>query len=83
MKMKLAIDNAALYITKNLASYEKHYTKFDILQLVIKSQILAGGKGLGTFKSGLKAGVHIVKVDQVEEYAGRMPFCIFILLKVS
>ena len=41
-----------------------------IVQLVVKSQILAGGRGLGTFKSGLKGGVHIVKTDQVEDIAG-------------
>lgn len=41
-----------------------------LIQLVVKSQILAGGRGLGTFKSGLKGGVHIVKADQVEEIAG-------------
>ncbi|KAI4349365.1 hypothetical protein L6164_009958 [Bauhinia variegata] len=41
-------------------------------ELVVKSQILAGGRGLGTFKSGLKGGVHIVKNDQVEDIAGKM-----------
>ncbi|KAK7345746.1 hypothetical protein VNO77_16357 [Canavalia gladiata] len=41
-------------------------------ELVVKSQILAGGRGLGTFKSGLKGGVHIVKTDQVEDIAGKM-----------
>jgi succinyl-CoA synthetase beta subunit len=41
-----------------------------MIQLVVKSQILAGGRGLGTFKSGLKGGVHIVKADQVEDIAG-------------
>ncbi|KAI4301065.1 hypothetical protein L6164_034382 [Bauhinia variegata] len=41
-------------------------------ELVVKSQILAGGRGLGTFKSGLKGGVHIVKKDQVEDIAGKM-----------
>lgn len=72
--------NASICIGKNLFSYEMmHYTKFDIVQLVVKSQILAGGRGLGTFKSGLKGGVHIVKVDQVEEIAGRMRFCISFL----
>ena len=30
-------------------------------EVVVKSQILAGGRGLGTFKSGFKGGVHIVK----------------------
>ncbi|KAL9318598.1 hypothetical protein ACSQ67_015115 [Phaseolus vulgaris] len=41
-------------------------------ELVVKSQILAGGRGLGTFKSGLQGGVHIVKTDQVEDLAGKM-----------
>ena len=40
--------------------------------MVVKSQILAGGRGLGTFKIGLKGGVHIVKVDQAEETAKKM-----------
>lgn len=39
-------------------------------QVVVKSQILAGGRGLGTFKSGLKGGVHIVKKEEVEDIAG-------------
>ncbi|KAI3460986.1 hypothetical protein Pfo_017649 [Paulownia fortunei] len=38
-------------------------------EAVVKSQILAGGRGLGTFKSGLQGGVHIVKADQVEDIA--------------
>ncbi|KAL6210740.1 hypothetical protein ACLB2K_015972 [Fragaria x ananassa] len=41
-------------------------------ELVVKSQVLAGGRGLGTFKNGLKGGVHIVKADQVEDLAGKM-----------
>lgn len=35
--------------------------------MVIKSQILAGGRGLGKFKNGLQGGVHIVdKVKALE-----------------
>lgn len=41
-----------------------------LVQLVVKSQVLAGGRGLGTFKNGLKGGVHIVPADQVEDIAG-------------
>lgn len=41
-------------------------------ELVVKSQILAGGRGLGTFKNGLKGGVHIVKTEEVEPLAGKM-----------
>lgn len=37
----------------------------------MKSQVLAGGRGLGTFKNGLKGGVHIVKTSEVEEYASK------------
>ena len=40
------------------------------LQLVVKSQILAGGRGLGTFKSGFKGGVHVTKRNEVEQVAG-------------
>lgn len=40
-----------------------------MIQVVVKSQILAGGRGLGTFKNGFKGGVHIVNVDQAEETA--------------
>ncbi|CAI9107587.1 OLC1v1006974C1 [Oldenlandia corymbosa var. corymbosa] len=41
-------------------------------EIVVKSQVLAGGRGLGTFKNGLKGGVHIVKKDQVEDIASKM-----------
>jgi len=41
-------------------------------EVVVKSQILAGGRGLGTFKNGFKGGVHIAKIDEVEEIAGKM-----------
>lgn len=41
-------------------------------ELVVKSQILAGGRGLGTFTNGLKGGVHIVKADEADQIAGKM-----------
>ncbi|KAF2294911.1 hypothetical protein GH714_026980 [Hevea brasiliensis] len=41
-------------------------------ELVVKSQILAGGRGLGKFKNGFEGGVHIVKACKVEETAGKM-----------
>ncbi|XP_050205406.1 succinate--CoA ligase [ADP-forming] subunit beta, mitochondrial [Mercurialis annua] len=41
-------------------------------ELVVKSQILAGGRGLGKFKNGFEGGVHIVKADKAEETAGKM-----------
>lgn len=41
-------------------------------QVVIKSQILAGGRGLGTFTNGLQGGVHIINTSEVEDYASKM-----------
>eukprot|EP00938_MAST-03A_sp_MAST-3A-sp1_P004887 g4887.t1 len=41
--------------------------------MVIKAQILAGGRGLGTFKNGFQGGVHMVtKPGQASEYAEKM-----------
>lgn len=54
-----------------------------MVQLVVKSQILAGGRGLGTFKSGLKGGVHIVKTDQVEEIAGNKICILFFFFNTT
>lgn len=31
-----------------------------VLDVVIKAQVLSGGRGLGTFKNGFKGGVHMV-----------------------
>ena len=39
---------------------------------MLKSQILAGGRGLGKFKNGLQGGVHIVNVDKVQELGEQM-----------
>eukprot|EP00546_Thalassionema_frauenfeldii_P016080 CAMPEP_0178899288 /NCGR_PEP_ID=MMETSP0786-20121207/2812_1 /TAXON_ID=186022 /ORGANISM="Thalassionema frauenfeldii, Strain CCMP 1798" /LENGTH=401 /DNA_ID=CAMNT_0020570119 /DNA_START=142 /DNA_END=1347 /DNA_ORIENTATION=+ len=41
-------------------------------EVVIKSQILAGGRGLGTFTNGLQGGVHIIKTSEVKDYASKM-----------
>jgi succinyl-CoA synthetase beta subunit len=43
-------------------------------EVVIKSQILAGGRGLGHFVTGnqLQGGVHIIPTSEVEKYATEM-----------
>ncbi|KAJ8601495.1 hypothetical protein CTAYLR_006715 [Chrysophaeum taylorii] len=41
-------------------------------EVVVKSQILAGGRGLGTFTNGFKGGVHVVPASKTEEYAKQM-----------
>ncbi|KAI8069231.1 hypothetical protein BC940DRAFT_298216 [Gongronella butleri] len=41
--------------------------------LVIKAQVLAGGRGKGTFDNGYKGGVHLVSsADQAKEFASKM-----------
>jgi len=40
---------------------------------VVKAQVLAGGRGLGVFTSGLRGGVHLCSsLDQVHHYASMM-----------
>ncbi|KAJ7783427.1 succinyl-CoA synthetase beta chain SSC-beta [Mycena maculata] len=42
-------------------------------QLVIKAQVLAGGRGKGKFDSGFQGGVHMVSSpEQAKEYASKM-----------
>ena len=40
-------------------------------EVVVKSQVLAGGQVLGTFKNGFDGDVHIAKIDEAEDIAGR------------
>jgi succinyl-CoA synthetase beta subunit len=43
------------------------------VQLVVKAQVHAGGRGKGTFKNGFKGGVHICKTPaEVREVAAKM-----------
>jgi succinyl-CoA synthetase beta subunit len=42
------------------------------LQVVVKSQILAGGRGLGKFKNGFQGGVHIVNKKDAKSVAEKM-----------
>jgi succinyl-CoA synthetase beta subunit len=38
-----------------------HICVCNVLQVVLKSQIYAGGRGLGKFTNGLQGGVHICR----------------------
>jgi succinyl-CoA synthetase beta subunit len=42
------------------------------MQVVLKSQIYAGGRGLGSFTNGLKGGVHVCNTDEVKALAEKM-----------
>lgn len=42
-------------------------------ELVIKAQVLSGGRGLGTFRNGFKGGVHVISsAADAKEYASQM-----------
>jgi len=41
-------------------------------EVVVKSQILAGGRGLGTFANGFQGGVHVVKRADAVNVASKM-----------
>ncbi|KAF9270487.1 succinate-CoA ligase [Marasmius fiardii PR-910] len=57
-------------------SAEEAYTvakDFGHNRLVIKAQVLAGGRGKGKFDNGLQGGVHMVdSAEQAKEYASKM-----------
>src|ERR1043166_437381 len=55
--------NEAEQITRDLGDVE----------IVVKAQIHAGGRGKGTFKNGFKGGVHVRKSpDEVRDVAAKM-----------
>ena len=56
----------------NIFTLSQTSSCFATYQVVLKSQILAGGRGLGKFKNGLQGGVHIVNVDKVQELGEQM-----------
>src|SRR5205814_9300372 len=43
------------------------------VEVVVKAQIHAGGRGKGTFKNGFKGGVHVRKTpEEIREIAAKM-----------
>ncbi|KAK9496990.1 hypothetical protein O3M35_012789 [Rhynocoris fuscipes] len=47
--------------------------KLNIKDIVLKAQVLAGGRGKGSFKGGLKGGVRMVfSPEEAEDIAGKM-----------
>jgi succinyl-CoA synthetase beta subunit len=60
------------YAASTVAEAVAAAAKIGDQEVVIKAQILAGGRGLGKFTNGLQGGVHIIKTSQVAEYASKM-----------
>lgn len=51
---------------------DKYFPFRRLGKVVVKSQILAGGRGLGSFTNGLKGGVHIVPAVEAPEIGAKM-----------
>jgi succinyl-CoA synthetase beta subunit len=70
-KFGVATPKAA--VGKTVAELVEKAKEFPGDEIVIKSQVLAGGRGLGYFKENdFKGGVHVIKNAKVEEYATAM-----------
>ncbi|XP_064488225.1 succinate--CoA ligase [GDP-forming] subunit beta, mitochondrial-like [Ornithodoros turicata] len=60
-------------VAENLSQAQEISKSLNVEEFVIKAQILAGGRGKGTFSSGLRGGVKLTKdPDQVAKYVEQM-----------
>ena len=65
--------SAHVHPTLSLAHPEQtQHNKKKRPKVVVKAQVLAGGRGLGKFTNGLQGGVHIVPAADAPALAGRM-----------
>ena len=55
------LNRSVRYFTPFVIYRISDYILIDTEEVVIKAQILAGGRGLGTFSNGFKGGVHLCK----------------------
>jgi succinyl-CoA synthetase beta subunit len=60
-------------VASTLEEAEQIARELGDVDIVVKAQIHAGGRGKGTFKNGFKGGVHVRKTpEDVREVAGKM-----------
>ncbi|XP_039295752.1 succinate--CoA ligase [ADP-forming] subunit beta, mitochondrial [Nilaparvata lugens] len=60
-------------VAKSKAEAKEIAKKLNVKDIVLKAQVLAGGRGKGAFKGGLKGGVRMVFTpEEAEEFAGQM-----------
>ncbi|KIY97083.1 succinyl-CoA synthetase beta subunit [Monoraphidium neglectum] len=64
-------DGAPAFTVADVAKEAEKY-KDEKGEVVLKSQILAGGRGLGKFTNGLQGGVHICTAAKASELAKQM-----------
>src|SRR5438552_9381022 len=60
-------------VASTLSEVEQIASELGHVDLVVKAQIHAGGRGKGSFKNGFKGGVHVRKTpDEVRDVAAKM-----------
>src|SRR5213082_4272423 len=60
-------------VASTLREVEQIASELGHVDLVVKAQIHAGGRGKGTFTNGFKGGVHLTNsVEKVREIASQM-----------
>ncbi|XP_049801966.1 succinate--CoA ligase [ADP-forming] subunit beta, mitochondrial [Schistocerca nitens] len=60
-------------LAKNKEEAAKIAKQLNVKDIVLKAQVLAGGRGKGSFKGGLKGGVRMVYTpEEAEDIAGKM-----------
>jgi len=59
---KYNIDVQRFRVAENPEEAEKAVESLGVNEVVLKAQILAGGRGKGVFSSGLQGGVKVTKV---------------------
>eukprot|EP00008_Paramoeba_atlantica_P004672 CAMPEP_0201490160 /NCGR_PEP_ID=MMETSP0151_2-20130828/25300_1 /ASSEMBLY_ACC=CAM_ASM_000257 /TAXON_ID=200890 /ORGANISM="Paramoeba atlantica, Strain 621/1 / CCAP 1560/9" /LENGTH=442 /DNA_ID=CAMNT_0047876003 /DNA_START=29 /DNA_END=1357 /DNA_ORIENTATION=+ len=69
-KYGLAVPDGEVGHTPNEAAAAAR--RLGVENVVIKAQVLAGGRGKGHFEDGFQGGVHLCKADEVESFASKM-----------
>ncbi len=71
--VKFGVPNSPGRVARTTEEAETVARDLNTADLVVKSQIHAGGRGKGTFKSGFKGGVHLCKTPaEARELASQM-----------
>ncbi len=60
------------YVGHTAAEAASVAAKLGVEDVVVKAQVLAGGRGKGHFEDGFQGGIHLCKTSQVAEFAGKM-----------
>eukprot|EP01097_Dermamoeba_algensis_P005700 TRINITY_DN360_c0_g1_i1.p1 TRINITY_DN360_c0_g1~~TRINITY_DN360_c0_g1_i1.p1 ORF type:complete len:284 (-),score=59.74 TRINITY_DN360_c0_g1_i1:729-1580(-) len=70
---KFGVNTEKFGAASSPAEAEQIARKLNVSEYIVKAQVFAGGRGLGTFTNGFKGGVHTAKTpEEVRDIAGKM-----------